>query len=381
MRRPIPFCAFILTAALAFCQDEESSAQIIVPKLELFTLARQVSGQYELGSRLDTGFDIQSGKGFSAILRFGLNSSDVESDLIAQSLDFTLETVALTVEKLGGLPLSMSYFVGKMENFCSGEDFPSLFGTANFASEFRGYWYFPDGVKNDTSIYYDGIYRLNGTGLRFTIQPTKSFQASAYLYQDATLGAGRYSGDLRLMADSELLKVEIFGGYSLPANTNDWLIRGGILSYTQAGTIGGLLVQVGIPYYAPNISADLGIEQFYFLIEPRFFIGDFSILPTFFYHPAYYNAVATGEDGMMDFNTKFRYVFQGKTPVSTGIDLRFSFDSLAASEPLSISLAPFLSIKADKTEWKGRVVAKIYTFDADNLAGMFACYFGVNTEF
>jgi hypothetical protein len=354
------------------------AAELFIPSLEMYTVAKDEAGQFSLGSRLSAGFSFVGIKDLSAAIAFSLSSSSVEASMLGSGLDFSLQTARVGMNRLGMLPLSFAYFIGKMENFCSGDDFPAVFGADNIASDFSGYWYFPKGIKNNPDSYYEGIYQPNGTGLAVGVQPVKAFKAQAYIYQDYNVGTNRFSADLRLLLDTSVVKAELFGGYTLPNNA---IFRGGLLCYVKAGKVGGFMAQVGVPYFQPSSSSGFSLEHFYFLAEPRFFAGNWMFIPTFFKHPAYYHDELTGEEGVMDFNFKVAYSDKTALPVMGGMEFRVSMDALAASDPFSASVSPFCSLWTGKAEWRSRLTFDCYPYKAYDVLGMFSFNFGVRTEY
>ncbi|GAH78886.1 unnamed protein product, partial [marine sediment metagenome] len=218
---------------------------------------------------------------------------------------------------------------------------PQVFGSLPLATSYRGFLHFPEGT------IYDGIHLINGTGLQldFNSNPEKFF-LSFYLYQDSmvdadgkpeTLNPGYYSADVRSAFNFEKIKLEAFLGGTFP--TPDSAIgyyRGGLLFYAQDVGV-EFLAQLGITRWAP-LDDPIGIELFYLLFEPRIRLGLLSIIPTFFWRPAYYHQQSTG-DQALDVNINFQIGDPGRTPVSGGIESNLAYR--ISQNEINIKVSPY----------------------------------------
>ena len=210
--------AALLPLFLVLCALEPCAlpaADLRVDDLELLTHGElnQSAGSFEVGSRLFFDMSMEGGDKFSGLLKLQFLNSDIEkamstantslnpldpstattSDLansINNLISPQLMTVAVTAKSVFSLPLDLAYFVGQMENFCSGDDFTPLFGAAPFSTELRGPMVYPNGVGGNQNVWFDGIYQANGTGFRLSTTPSLSSNSSGYLYfyQDANIG-------------------------------------------------------------------------------------------------------------------------------------------------------------------------------------------------
>ena len=209
-----------------------------------------------------------------------------------------------------GSAIDISYFIGQNDYFGRGDGF-SYFGATTFATSYAGYMYFPAGPL------YSGIYQVDGTGVRVDITPVKeSLRLSVYAYEDthsndlvsayiptsvSTLPAlGAFSSDVRALLNLDVVKLEGFFGatYSPYSTYGYW--RGGFMLYATNKDV-EFFAQIGVPEW--DASSTFSVNLFYLMFEPRLHLGQFSISPTFFWHPAYYQQWSNpSEVGNFDVN-------------------------------------------------------------------------------
>lgn len=390
---PILLAAALAAAAL----PAAFAANVSVDRLELLSHGSADStGLYQVDSRLFFGLSLEGGDKFAGLLRLEFLSGQVERDLSSSGLvldplsptflddlvaksnagSLRLRTVAVSARRLFDLPLEATYFVGNLDSFCSGDDFTALFGAAPFATALRGPMVYPDGIGGDPSRYYDGIHAVYGTGARLGANLERA-AAYLYLYQDSDLGLGRWSGDLRGLLDSDRLKLELFAGASYDPSSAFGYYRAGLLFHYAPGAVGEFYAQVGAPRIDPQ--AGIGIDDFFFLFEPRVNFAPGSLAITVFYHPAYYRQKATGEEGALDlgFNLKFGDV--SRTGAQGGVESLLAFRPVDA-EPLSVDVAPYFSAIASGLEWSFKLNLGVFPFPAD-WYGVFEPFVGVKTSF
>jgi hypothetical protein len=283
--------AALLTLAFALSLPAPAAliaADLRVDQLELLShgALNDASGAFEVGSRLYFDLSLEGGDKFSGLLRMDFLNGDIENALSLANEDATapnaldklnnltsprLRTIAITANSLFNLPLDLSYFVGKMDTFCSGDEFSPLFGAAAFGTELRGPMVYPDGVGGNPNVWYDGIYAANGTGFRLATTPKLSDASVGYLYfyQDSNVGPGTWSGDLRFLFNAASVKVELFTGATTGGSYG--LYRGGLLFYATSGSVGEFLAQTGVTHW--DASSALSLDDLFFLFEPRVNIG------------------------------------------------------------------------------------------------------------
>lgn len=402
--RPLAGIAAILCTILPVW-----SAEISVPLLELATTGTVVDGAYVLNTHAATELSIEGGYKFGGTLRFSMDAGDLERtlgyaanppqpigdgdpvtyieynelvDRLRNSAALVFNLAKVVVRSPFGAPLDLAYFVGDADVFCSGDEFPIRFGSAPVGSGFRGYAYFPDGIGGDPSLRYDGIHAAVGTGFSVAYTGWKRVVPIFYVYQDSSLAAtanlGRYSTDLRLLADGDYVKFEFFTGASFPYGDYG-LYRAGALAYFSTGAGADFLAQIGIPFWNPQ--EDFGIDNLFFLFEPRVDFGFTSIIMTLFYHPAYYLQRETNERGVSDVNFKFLIGDLKEMAAEGGFETTIGIrgDEQAASEPFRFSLGPFFSLVTEGVRWDFKL--KVHPLDYTEPLEMFETFLGVRTAF
>ena len=272
---------------------------------------------------------------------------------------------------LFGAPLDVTYFIGESDRLLNGDIFPAQFGSDIIATDFRGLLYFPTGVV------YDGVHAMDGTGLALSSSLSQSVFLQGAIYQDAFLGAGLYSADVRAAFNTPRFKAETFLGASFPAAA--WgIYRGGLLLFYNTGQGGEFLAQVGIPRWAPVTDGALNIDDFYFLFEPRVHISFMSIVLTLFWHPEYYLQEVTDERGATDIIVRFIAWNVQENIVSGGLETGITLRPQSTDEQLRVSATPFISVNASGVIWDLKANVKAFPFALGDLLDI---YIGIRTEF
>lgn len=388
--------ATLLAAVLAAAASSAAhAANVSVDRLELLSHgSADASGLYQVDSRLYFGLSLEGGDKFAGLLRLDFLSGQVERDLgllqdslpptatLSDAIDrlnaagLRLRTVAVSARRLFGQPLEATYFVGELDTFCSGDDFTTLFGAAPFATALRGPMVYPDGIGGDPNRYYDGIHAVYGTGARLGAGLERA-AAYLYLYQDSDLGQGRWSADLRGLLDADKLKLELFAGASYDPSSAFGYYRAGMLFHYAPGAVGEFYAQVGAPRMDP--ASGVGIDDFFFLFEPRVNFASGSLAITVFYHPAYYRQKATGEEGALDLGMNLKFGDVSRTGSQGGLESLLAFRPVDA-EPLSVDIAPYFSAIASGLEWSFKLNLGVFPFPADWYA-VLEPFVGVKTSF
>lgn len=362
---------FILSGSLIY------AANLLVPSLELITYGYLEDGSFNLRTRGDIDFRIEGGYKFGGNVMLGFQSNSIENIFLPdgeeESNTLTFQSASVIVRELFSLPLNLTYFAGQMQTFCNGDIFRNHFGAEPFASKYRGYIYFPNGVV------YNGIHTILGTG--FLVETAGIWDwldLSLYLYQDGYLGQGMYSFDLRGLFNFPNFKMETFVGTTLGASSLG-LYRAGALLYFKAGTTGEFLTQVGIPRWDPAETLD--ISHFYFLFEPRVNLGLLSIIMTLFWHPQYYHQTITDELGSIDINIDFRLGDPNVNTTSGGLETNLIFSSAPnalGSDQFKAGISPYISIITAGVIWDFKVRLKLFPF---NFGDMVETFISVKAEF
>jgi len=371
-------CLLAVLPALAF------GANVTIPTFQLLTRGILEGGEFSLETSGDVEINFGGGYKFGGRLSLALSETNLEEAtlpsptydpdnidvLLNRSLRF--QSASVIVRELFGSPVDVTYFIGEVDRLLNGDIFPDQFGSDIVASDFRGILYFPTGVA------YDGVHVIDGTGI--AVSTSSAWQRvflQGAIYQDAYLGAGKYSADLRAAFNTPNFKAETFIGSSFPAGA--WgIYRGGVLLFYNTGQGGEFLAQVGIPRWAPVTDGPLNIDDFFFLFEPRVHINFLSIVLTLFWHPEYYEQAPTGEAGATDIAIRFIAGDVQQNTVSGGIENGIKLRPQSTEEQLRVSVTPFVSLNASGVIWDLKANVKVFPWALEDL---FDAYIGIRTEF
>lgn len=348
------------------------SADLLVPTMELVTRAYvDDGGSFVLDSMGLIDLSIAGGYKIGGNLVVGIESNDLASLSSPPKLIF--KSGSAVARNLFTLPMNVTFFIGEYETFANGDLFPKQYGTVPVASKYRGYFYFPEGVR------YDGIYTPVGTGLE--IETSEEFsdavQLAAYVYQDSNLGKGFWSADLRTILNFEQVKLDSFFGYSFPISSYGYM-HSGILFYYNTGIGSEFLMQVGIPKY--DFANDpFSINLFYFFFEPRVHFDIFSVFISLFWHPQYYQQQLTNELGNADIDIDFRIGNLNENLYAGGLETILYFQTADPStNQIQVTLSPYFSALTTGTKWNFKMNFNVFPFSITNL---FECFIGVTAEF
>lgn len=378
--------------ALAFSIASAHGTDVSVPYLALLTNGRlNAAAAFELSTRVSIDILMEGGSKFDAWFKLGFRSPSVEeylgsvgslgavpedealSDIVGA---LALTTVAIQVKETFGLPLDLAAFVGHLDTFCSGSDFPALFGSKEFATKFRGYMYYPEGIGDDPSRRYDGLHEIYGTGVRLTM-PGDKLVPFLYVYQDSWLGAGYWSADARVLLNADPVKLEAYAGASLPVSTMG-TYRGGLLFYYDTGVIGDFYAQIGIPRWDPT--QPFGMDMLYFMFEPRVRFGAGTLTLSLFFHPAWYLQSQTNESGAMELRMDMGFGEVVEGGLRGGVELELGYDPNLAASALAIDAAPYVQFIRNGVRWDMKLGLRAFPFPAP-WYGLFMPTIGVSTSF
>ncbi len=383
------------------------AAEISVPSLELATAGSFEDGAFVLATRANAELSVDGGYKFGGTLRFAFTADDLEKalyyltnpaedvsaaptaddynalvDRVNNSAALSFRLAKVLIREPFGVPIDFAYFIGQADRFCSGDDFPAIFGSAPVGTAFRGYAYFPEGIGGDPNFQYEGIHGATGTGLSLALKAWDNFVPMLYAYQDSAIesgssASGKYSADLRMLANGERVKLELFAGMTAPDGTYG-SYRGGALAFFSTGVGADFLAQIGVTRWNPD--EDFGIDNLFFLFEPRVDFGFTSIIMTLFYHPVWYmQRETTAERGVSDVNFKFLIGDLRETSVEGGAEATIGVRGEDASTPFSFSAGPFFSMVTEGVRWD--VKLKMEPLNYTEPLTMFNLYLGVRTAF
>jgi hypothetical protein len=205
-----------------------------------------------------------------------------------------------------------------------------------------------------------------------------------YLYQDAAFIApatgipegGRYSGDIRVLLNQDFVKLEAFAGATLPYGTYG-MYRGGALAVFSTGTGADFMAQVGVPGWASD--SVFGLDNLYFLFEPRLDFGPMAIHITLFSHPLRYLQVDNPtERGATDVNVKLLLGDVLKNMVEGGVESTITLRSNAA-ENFKLRISPYLSAVTEGVRWDFKI--RINPLAYARPMELFESFIGVRTAY
>jgi hypothetical protein len=400
---------------LVFSLGLLGAAELTVPRLEMTSRGRMEDGEFVLGSVVSADLALSGGYKYGALLGFSFEAADLAKAMAYRNFSFghlpagtgsvtpndynnlvdqangrlknqgtlNFRIARATARDLFDKPLELSFFIGETGYFCNGDEFSERFGINPIGSEFRGFFYFPDGIGGDITRQYKGIHGVQGTGISLALTAWESFVPMFYLYQDFSylrfinnqITGNRYSGDLRFLINRESVKLEAFGGLSLTGGL-DANIRGGILAHFSSQERVEFLFQGGIPGWEKG--TDFSIDNFYFLMEPRLLFENYGFYVTFFYHPLEYNHIKTEEErGKADINVKF---LSGNinTGFTWGLETTLGL-KLDGKEDFSVWVSPFAGFLASGLRWDAKL--RVNALEWKTPGEMFELFIGVRTAF
>jgi hypothetical protein len=387
------------------------AADLRVDQLELLSHGslNNDTGNYEVASNLFFDMSLEGGDKFAGLLKLDFMNNNVENalnlantnanssssslgqDLTDRVNNLTspmLRTVAITARSMFDMPLDFSYFVGEMDNFCSGDEFVPLFGAAPFATELRGPLVYPDGVGGNPKVWYDGIYAANGTGFRVSTTPKLSERSVGYLYfyQDSNVGPGTWSGDLRFLRNGSSVKTEVFAGATTGnVEATRGLYRWGLLFFASPGDTGEFLAQLGVTRW--DATRPLSLDDLFFLFEPRVYIGSARAAITVFYHPTWYlqkDYSDLGEKGALDTAFDLRFGNVNSSSAQGGMQTLLAFRPLsedtAVTPRLAVDVSPYYALVSGGVRWDFKFDLRLFPYP-DEWYGMFRPFVGLKTSY
>ncbi len=369
-RRAAALAAFLLVSALAF------PANITVPTFELITHASPYNGVFAMQTYGNVVIQVDGGYKFGAQVDIGFLGNIYSSLETSTSNPLNFSGASVMMRDVLGTSIDISYFVGQNDYFGMGDGF-AYFGATTFATGYQGFMYFSNGPL------YKGIYQVDGTGFRVDVTPVKeTLRFSLYAYEDthsndqllmpfgtaytlssnAGLYLGSYSFDLRALMNFDVVKLEgFFGGTYSPSSTYG-LYRTGLMLYATNKDV-EFFAQVGIPEWDP--SSSFSINNFYLLFEPRLHLQQFSIVPTFFWHPAYYlQFYNPSEVGNFDVNVNLYFGDLVTTSIRGGLEGNFKFQSSTSTTAgiLQVVTSPYVSFATPGVVWTLKLNFKEFPF-------------------
>jgi hypothetical protein len=401
-------------------------AEITVPHLELASRGSMEDGNFGISSSAEADISLTGGYKYGVTLGLGAEIPNLEKALSYGRLNIpysdqanstnsgspdddeydalvdevndrynnqatlSIRFAEATIRELFGKPLELSFFIGHYDGLGSGDDFQEQFGTVPVGTSVRGFFYYPEGLGGDPSLRFNGsIHSILGTGmvLRGIIQ--EKIIPAFYIYQDLSFkdeitGAykpGHYGGDFRLLVNSEYAKFEGFTGITY-INTENPVLRGGVLGYFSSEGPFGILMQAGLPYW--QAGEKMNIDNFYFLLEPRLRFDKIGANLTLFYHPIYYmNRLILDENGeedsgKSDITLKVFYGDINRSVFETGLETTFGL-RIHNGEDVTLWVSPFFRTRTSGLIWDFKVrINPLYFKDGGDFAESFI---GIRTAY
>ena len=403
---------FILASWSAAIPEAEA-AEITIPRLELGSRGWfNDDGEFAVSSRISLDIALAGGYKYSFLLGLSLEAPDIAKAIAHRNYSFTpypdsqpmlgedvnaviehqknqayigFRVAKATIKNMFNLPLSMSYFVGSGDDFCTGDDISSMFGVYPFGTDYKGFFYFPTGIGGNMMRQYNGIHGAKGTGLSLAITKWDNIVIPMfYIYQDFALfpnfsslgasGINQYSGDIRVLFHWNWLSFEALGGVTWNSDM-DVKIRMGLMLYL-AGKGVEFFAQAGITSW--KTGEKINVDNMFFLIEPRLRFRIFAIHVTFFYHPVeYLHIEEQKEQGMADFNVKFMF---GKENAGFTAGLETTVELKTDNmDDFLFRLSPFGSFTSGGLLWETKLRLMPQKFKSPK--EMMEIFIGVRTAF
>ena len=400
------FTAFLVPA---------TSAELTIPRFELATLGRSIDGEFSLNSSVSADLEVTGGYKYGLTLGFTFDSYDLVKALAYRNFTFghlsgspgnvTIEDynnlvdqvnermnnqgtlhfriIKATIRDLFNIPLELGFFIGDSDDFCSGDEFVTRFGNDSFGTDYRGLFYFPNGIAGDITRRYNGIYGVRGTGVSLALSKWDMVIPMVYVYQNFSPfskpgimgGTSLSSIDARFLINHPKIKAETFAGFS-HSKDDGLMLRGGLLGLFGAGNDIQFLIQGGLSGW--EVDKQLTIDNFYFLMEPRFTFGMFNLYGTLFFHPViYHNIPSDSERGKMDLNLKFFFHLPQSGFVS-GVESNLGFN-VKKMEEFSFKISPFFSFIGSGIRWDTKL--RVNVLEVDNPGQLLELFLGIQTAF
>ena len=370
-----------------------NAAEITVPKVELASRGWVDDGDFIFSSFLSADIALSGGYKYAFLLGLTMDAPDIAKAFAYRSFSFGyteanpvtgeeynrlvdqindklnnqafigFRIAKATIKEIFGAPLEFAYFVGRDDDFCSGDEFGARFGLMPFGSEFKGFYYFPEGIGGIPTRRYNGIYGISGTGFSLSLTKFNGFVPIVYIYQDfssylpmpSEIDGMIYSGDLRLLFYYNWLRLEGFGGASINLE-KDLSLRGGIMAHFDAGRGVEFFAQGGVP--GCPIGDKFSIDNLFFLIEPRLHTGLFGMDVTFFYHPVVYNHIVSADErGKANLNLKF-LLGKRNSGFAGGIEFGTLLKINGIAEDFIFSISPLVYFVSDGLRWDAKIRVK-----------------------
>jgi len=365
------------------------SANITVPSLEIYSWARNAGAGFALDSYGDIELQLDGGYKFGGAIKFDFTSSTGSSLETAAFNDMlAFKSVSVTLRDLFNIPLDFTYFIGQGDTFGTGELFTTYFGTPLLGSRYTSYLHFPTATDFN---FYEGIHTIYGTGGKFEFAPTeKNWLLSLYIYQDSApvfldtavdpvvFSSRQGSLDIRTAFNLEKFRLEAFVGTTFPTSDSAiGYIRSGLFFHAGTDKV-EFLAELGIPRWRPLDDA-FDLNLFYLLLEQRVHFGSFSIVPTFFWRPGYYQQDVTGEEAM-DINLDLQFHAKEESLVSGGVEVNFVYQTAPTSEMIAKAI-PYIQFSTPGVVYKAQVNTKVWPFDLTDMSDMFAVFLSIQAAF
>ncbi len=258
-----------------------------------------------------------------------------------------IKRIVVEIPKVFAEGLGISFFSGHYDQLASESVLKKSGSYRPLVPFITSKLYMPMGVAGQGLRWYDGIHPVFGSGLKVAYTG-KTVGAAAYIYQDAWLGSGNYTGNLRFMVYTPRIALDLFGGVSFPQG--DWgLYSMGLFFQYNTGDIAEITTQIGVPYWMGGNA--LTMDMFYFMLEPRVNFGLGFLSLSLFFHPSYYAQQVTNESGVIDFKANLAFGSLEKGGSQAGIEAFMRFDPNTPSAQFAMAVSPYFSMNQAKTQW------------------------------
>ncbi len=339
------FVKYLLVLLFLLVSPALFGANVLVSTMDLATFFTQ-SG--DLNTRGQFDLDFNGGYKYQGKIAFEYLNGNLETD-DTQSLIF--DGASASVNRIGGF-FDLTYWTG----------YNGVVGEGDF---YVGHLY-----HRDDNFEYLGYLPLLGTGLIFGARSRdERYGGKIYTYQ--RYGAGHINSvDLEFNLNAQPV---LFNAYLGESDTR-W--RAG-LQFKYMGESIGIYLTIG------NLTLRRGelldFDNFYFLLEERFSVGNWNFIPSVFARPEYHYDYAnrayapTNETNDIDFNFNLNYAPETKN-FGLGGELNIQTNSV---EEFGVFISPYAELYTRGIIWKLKIDFNVLSETRDLITG----YLNINASF
>jgi len=321
------------------------TANVFVPEMDLATFFSQ-EGDLRTRGQFDLSF--QGGYKYQGKVAFEYLNPTLETD---SSPSLIFDGAQATINRLFRV-VDITYWTG-------------YYGVIGEGDYYIGHLYHPE-----SEFEYNGYLPLIGTGLILGVRTIdERYGGKVYTYQRYGVGYLN-SFDLEFNLDTNSIIFNTFLGES----DMEW--RAGLQFKYIGEKIGFYLTTGNLTLTSSDV---LDFDNFYFLLEQRFSVGNWNFIPSIFARPQYhYNYVTrnyepTTETNDIDFNFNLNYAPQTRK-YALGTEVTVKTTSV---EEFGVYVSPYVGFYTLGINWKFKVDFNVVSEVRPLVTG----YLNVNASF